>query len=388
MSSEPLRLGFIGGALDSAVGTTHKIASQMDGRWALAAGCFSTNADMNRLTGRTWGLPPESVYPDYRSLLESEHGRLDAVVVLTPTPSHTAIVVDALSRGYPVICEKALATSSREAAGIREAVEKRRGFLAVTYNYTGYPMAREMRSIIRSDALGKLQQIHVEMPQEGFLRLGRNDQKPTPQAWRLRDLEIPTLYLDLGVHLVHMVGFLSGERPVELVAANSTFGFFADIVDNTMCLARYSGGLDCRMWFSKSALGETNGLRVRICGEKGAIEWYQLRPETLLLHDKYGRKSTLERSSVDLALANDARYNRFKAGHPAGFLEAFANHYFDLADGLAEFKSRGRVTSPWVFGIDEAQEGLLVLEAMARSAKSKAWQTIEGSATPSAARAA
>ncbi len=376
MSTEPLKLGFIGGSLDSAVGATHKIASQMDGRWQLLSGCFSKDQVLNIETAKAWGVSQDRVYNNWENFLNAEQGALDAVVVLTPTPSHTEIVISALELGYAVICEKAMTVSSKEAKLISDAVRENNAYLAVTYNYTGYPMLRELQGLIQKGKLGKLNQIHIEMPQEGFARIGKGGVKPVPQSWRLHDDEVPTLSLDLGVHLHHMIDFLSGEKPVELVAVNNSFGHFAGLVDNTMCIARYTGNLDCQMWYGKTALGKSNGLRVRVYGSEGSAEWVQMNPEILELNDNKGRKTLLERSSVDIQIADELRYNRFKAGHPAGFLEAFANYYYDMADSLIEFRDNGKHDLSWVIGVGKAYEGLLMLEAIAKSAKTKSWQKI------------
>jgi predicted dehydrogenase len=371
-----LKLGFIGGAIDSAVGETHKISSQMDECWRLGAGCFSTHTEANLTTGHAWGIESDRIYRTHTEMLAAEQGRLDAVAILTPTPSHAEIVISALRYGYPVICEKALATSSAEVKSILAAIKEYRGYLTVTYNYTGYPMVRELQGIVQSGRLGQLQQIHIEMPQEGFLRLDGNGNRAEPQEWRLHDGIVPTISLDLGVHIHQMIKFLSGERPVELVAMNNKFGLFSEIIDNTMCIAKYSGGIDCQIWFCKTALGNSNGLRVRVYGDKGSAEWYQLQPETLVIYDNRGRKSILERSSVDLILANDRRYNRFKAGHPAGFIEAFANLYHDIAYDIHQFRTNRKSNSPFVFGADLALEGLEMLETIAQSAKDKEWKTM------------
>jgi predicted dehydrogenase len=371
-----MKLGFIGGSIDSAVGETHKISSQMDGCWVLEAGCFSTNSVANSSTGQAWGIAKDRIFSNHAEMLDTEQGNLDALAILTPTPTHADIVVSALKYGYPVICEKALAASSGDIKKIIHAIDEYKGYLAVTYNYTGYPMVRELQRIVQSGRLGNLLQIIIEMPQEGFLRLDETGSKPEPQAWRLSDGVVPTVSLDLGVHLHQMIKFLSGERPVELVAVNNTFGFFDEIVDNTMCIAKYSGGIVCQIWFGKTALGNTNGLRVRLFGDKGSAEWYQMKPETLVVHDNKGRKNIIERSSVDLMLANDPRYNRFKAGHPAGFIEAFANLYYDIASDIRRFKENDKIGSPWVFSADVALEGLEMLEAMSQSAKDKEWRTV------------
>lgn len=377
MTLQRLQLGFIGGSLDSAVGTTHKIACQMDDRWELVSACFSTDSKLNSSTAKAWGLSSDRLYDSWKKLLNAERGVLDAIVVLTPTPSHAEIVVLALELGFAVICEKAMAVSSKEAKQISDAVNKNKGFLAVTYNYTGYPMVRELQDLIKRGELGVINQIHIEMPQEGFLRVGKDDEKPVPQAWRLHDDHVPTISLDLGVHLHHMIDFLSGQKPIELVAVNNCFGHFNGVVDNTMCIARYTGNLDCQIWFGKTALGKTNGLRVRVYGEAGSAEWVQMAPELLELNDAKGRKMIIERSSVDVKVADQLRYNRFKAGHPAGFLEAFANYYYDVADSLLEFKKNGSYSSSLVIGVDVAYEGLLMLEAVAKSAKNKSWQKCE-----------
>ncbi len=377
MRSKPLQLGIIGGGIDSAVGLTHKISAQLDGRWCIGAGCFSTYPRINQETGTTWSVDKDRIHTDWKTLLVAEKEAIDAVLVLTPTPTHAEIVIAAIEHGYPVICEKALAASVRDAGKIREAVEKHKAYLAVTYNYTGYPMLRELQRLIGSGRLGRLNQIHVEMPQEGFARLDKEGHKMKPQAWRLEDHEIPTLSLDLGVHIHHIIHFLTGEHPIEVVATNNTFGFFQDVVDNTLCIAHYTGGLRSQIWFGKAALGHSNGLRVRIYGSEGSAEWYQLQPETLVLSDNKGIRKTIERSTADLLIAHEARYNRFKAGHPAGFIEAFANLYQDLADSLLEYKTSGEISSLWMFDVHIAEKGLMFLEAIAASADQRCWRAVQ-----------
>ncbi len=377
MNTKPLKLGFVGGAIDSAVGTTHMIASQMDNRWQLCCGCFCKESSVNLRTGELWNIDKSRIYPNWQELLLREKDKIDAISILTPTPSHKEITQACLENDMPVICEKALTSTVKEAFDLKRELQNRNGYLAVTYNYTGYPMIRELKHIIQNLRIGKLIQIHIEMPQEGFLRLGKDLSKPVPQEWRLVDGEIPILSLDLAVHIHQMIDFLTGEKPIELVTTNNNFGFFNDIIDNTICIARYTGNLDCQIWFSKSALGYSNGLRLRVFGTSGSAEWFQMDPEIIQISDNLGKKYTLERSAADLEVANEARYNRFKAGHPAGFIEAFANYYYDLADTVLEFKQKGSYSSPWVFGADVAYDGLIMLEAMAKSANNKSWEKIK-----------
>jgi predicted dehydrogenase len=373
-----LRLAFIGGGVNSAVGTTHKIASQMDERFELLAGCFGIEKEVNEQTAELWHV--KRLYPSWRALLTGEKDRLDALTVVTPTSMHTEIVIEAIKLGYPVICEKALTASVTDALNIKEAVAKNDGYLAVTYNYTGYPMVRELRSMIKQGKLGKISQVHIEMPQEGFARLDSKGEPMTPQEWRLRDGEIPTISLDLGVHLHSIIYFLTGERPVEVIAAQNSFGLFKQVVDNVACLARYTNDVLCNVWYSKAALGHRNGLRVRVYGEKGSAEWFQMEPEILNINDNKGHSLTVDRGNVDVSITTQPRYGRFKAGHPAGFIEAFANLYNDIADSIIAHKERTKIPSEYVFGVDKALEGLYMMRAIARSAKSRAWEKVANEA--------
>jgi len=370
-----LSLGFIGGGLDSAVGTSHKIAAQMDDRFTLVAGCFSIDNDANQQTGEQWQV--QRIYNNWQELLKGEKNSIDAITVLTPTKYHTEIVIEAIKAGYPVICEKALTSVISDSHKIKETLEHHKGYLTVTYNYTGYPMFRELKSIIKHGQLGKIQQIHIEMPQEGFARLTVDDKPVIPQQWRLQDGSIPTISLDLGVHLHNMIAFLTDEKPLEVIAVQNSFGSFKQIIDNVICIAKYTNGLICNIWYGKTALGHRNGLRIRICGEKGAAEWYQMEPEKLSFHNNKGETSAIDRADVKVNISSQPRYGRFKAGHPAGFIEAFANLYNDIADSIIAYKNKLNYKTEYVFGIDEALEGLYMLEAISKSAKSKSWEEVK-----------
>jgi predicted dehydrogenase len=375
MQRKTLKLGFIGGGINSAIGNTHRISSQIDNRWVLEAGCFSRNHDINQISAEKYGVSLNRTYDDWHNMLRYEKGNLDAVCVLTPPNSHSEIAIESLNMGYAVITEKTMASTYEEAVNICKAVNNSKGFLTVTYNYSGYPMLRELRQMIVNGKLGNLIHIQIEMPQEGFIRLDKG-QVPKLQDWRLKDEQIPTIYLDLAGHLHHIIDFLTGEKPVELVAEQSTYGHFKHIIDNVMCIAKYTGDLRVQLWYSKSALGHRNGLRVRVYGSKGSAEWFQLHPEEILFNDNNGGHWIIERGS-NLSLADESRYNRFKAGHPAGYIEAFANLYYDIADCLIEFKKKGYYNSTYVFDAFHAKDGLKMLETIVLSAKSRKWQRIE-----------
>jgi predicted dehydrogenase len=372
-----LKLGFIGGGINSAVGNAHFIASQVDKRFQVEAGCFSRHQAVNIETAERWHVSPERCYDNFQALLQQEKDRLDAIVVLTPTPDHVEPVTQSLRMGYPVICEKALASSSNDAKFIKQVQQEQQGFLTVTYNYTGYPMLRELRNMIRKGSLGRIEQIHIEMPQEGFARVNKKGEPTIPQQWRLIDAQLPTVYLDLGVHIHNIINFLTGEKPVKVVAMQSSLGRFHQVIDNSICLAHYTNGLQCNIWFSKSALGYRNGLRVRVFGEYGAIEWHQMDSEFLLYSDNQGHQMIIDRSNIDVEITNQLRYNRFKAGHPAGFLEAFANLYWDISESLANYQKTGfQSVSDYTFTVNDAWEGLVMLETIAKSSQDYCWQLV------------
>lgn len=368
-----LKLAFIGGGINSAIGDTHFIASQMDKLFSVEAGCFSRDEAINEATAKKWGIAPSNLYSNWQDLINNAKSTIDAIVVLTPTPAHLDPVLYAIENDIPVICEKALASTSLDAQKMMAALEENAGYLAVTYNYTGYPMVRELKEMIRHGRLGRIEQIHIEMPQEGFARLNREGKPMVPQQWRMRDGDIPTISLDLGVHLHHMIDFLTGEKPVSLVATQSSMGQFRQVVDNTMALVKYTNGLECNLWFSKSALGHRNGLRVRIYGDKGSAEWFQLEPELIHYCDNDGQKKQIDRACNDVFIAHQQRYNRFKSGHPSGFLEAFANLYVDVFEDLTNKLIGKPAQNDFVFHAQDAYEGLLMLEAIELSTREQRW---------------
>jgi predicted dehydrogenase len=369
---QPLNLAFIGGGIDSAIGYTHYIASQMDHLFVLSAGCFSRQKDINKKTALTWGIEENHLYDDWNDLLECEQDNIDAVVILTPTPKHYEMIMKALDLGYSVISEKALATTYQEGLKITQKVKEKKAFFAVTHNYTGYPMLRELQNMILKEKLGRITNINIEMPQESFARL-IDGKKPTPQDWRLIDGKIPGVSLDLGAHLQHMIYFLTNENPIELVADESSFGHFPQVVDDVSCIARYPSGMKTQMWYGKSDIGHRNGLRIRVYGSKGSTEWFQMNPEELFFNTIDGDRMIIDRASSNVSISNQYRYNRFKAGHPSGFVEAFGNLYFDISEKLRQYKIDGNYKIDWSYDAMQATKGLEVFEAINKSSNSKLW---------------
>jgi len=354
------------------VGYTHFTASRLDGNYELVAGCFSRDETLNRQSATTYGVCTDRTYSDWRQLIRQERDRVDAIAVLTPTPIHGEIVIAALELGYAVICEKALCLSSQECRHIQGAVDRNHGYLAVTFNYSGYPMVRELRHMIREGCLGTVQQVHIEMPQEAYLRRGTD-----PQDWRRKDRTVPTVSLDLGVHVHHLVDFItSAPRPIELTGDQASYGEFPDLIDNVYCLARYEGGMQMQAWWGKTALGYRNGLRIRVFGSQASAEWVQTDPETLRISDTDGVVRIFDRSTSNCTLACLPRYSRFKAGHPSGFIEAFANLYSDFAEDIQRHKEGLSASNPFVFGARHALDGMIFLEATHQAGLERTWISV------------
>lgn len=376
-----LNLGFIGGSVSSAVGYTHYVSSTLDKVWSVSAGAFSRDQGRNAETASLFGVDAGRVYDDWRQLIQDERGRLDAVAILTPSPAHFEMAAACMEAGLPVICEKSLTTSSRQVTGLQEVRDRHRGFLAVTYNYSGYPMVRELRQLIRSGALGQIKHFQAEMPQEGFIRVDPMGNRPQPQNWRLHDGDVPTIYLDLGVHLHQLVYYLTGESPVSVSGQHASYGWFPQVIDNVSAVCRYTRDVQGGVWFSKSALGHRNGLRLRIYGTEMAAEWFQANPEEIVLSRRDGRREILDRAG-SVNVANAARYTRFKAGHPAGFVEAFANIYKDIASAVKHYQATGTFVSDEIFSTEVAGHGMRFLEAINRSATSGRWENVNAEAPP------
>ena len=366
-----LNLGFIGGSIHSAVGYTHWVSSQLDNRWSVVSGCFSQDHDKSRETGQAWNLTDDRIYSDWRAYIADEKEQLDAVAVLTPTPEHADVVCALLEAGVAVICEKAMAATLAQSERIRDALEKSKGFLAVTFNYSGYSLVRDLQRHVKDGTLGKLKQIQVEMPSDAFIQ---PDEKMNPQPWRLQDGEIPTILLDLAVHLHHLAAFLTGLKPLEVNADFHHFTRFSEIVDDAYIWVKYENDFHASFWVSKSALGHRNGLKLRLFGEQGSAEWFQEEPERLHIFRKDSSRVTYDRGNAEHA---DEIRERFKPGHPAGFVEAFANLYSDIADALMHYRDRGEHESPYVFGWEHANEGLVLLEAAARANQARTWVSLQ-----------
>ena len=264
-----------------------------------------------------------------------------------------------------------MAASLSQSLKIKQALEKHGGFLGVTFNYSGYPMVRVLKKMIDDGDLGKLLKMRIEMPSDGFIQ---PPEKMHPQPWRLQDGEIPTLLLDLGVHVHHLCGFLTGQTPASVLGDFNNFSIFDSIVDDAHFWVEYKEGLKADYWVSKTALGHRNGLKFTLYGDKASATWVQEDPEHLHIAHSDSRRVIVDRGNCE---HKEEIRERFKPGHPSGFIEAFANLYNDLADCLTQFKETNVFSSPYVFGWTHAHEGLAVLDAASKANESKQWVSLE-----------
>lgn len=368
MMNKKLRIGIIGGGINSAVGYAHFSAINLSNKYEIFCGSFSRKDEINIETGRIYGVLPNHLYNDYQSMIISEKNYIDLVVILTPTNQHYEQILFCIEHNLPIICEKSLTTNYDEIEKIK--LLNKNNFLSVVFNYLSYPMVKELKEIINRGDLGKILQIQIEMQQEGFLRL-KNNEPLKPQSWRLIDGKVPTISLDLGTHVYSLVKFLTNEIPIEVISVENNFGNFENVIDDINYMIKYSNGVICNCWISKTALGNRNGLRIRVYGTKGSSEWFQSEPEYLKMADNTGKLYTVDRSSDISTISKENRYNRFKIGHPAGFIEALANFYEDCFNDFDNHKNakKEKIT----FGLSECEECILLLESISESSKNNTW---------------
>jgi predicted dehydrogenase len=370
---EQIKLAFIGGGLTSAIGPTHYAASLLTNKFKLVAGCFSRSPEHNQATANEWNLDHDAIYLDWKEMIEMEKNHFDLLCILSPTPDHLEVLDFALSQNIPTLCEKSMVSDLQEVDLLESKHNMKEQFLVPVFNYTGYPMLRELKKRVSNGLLGTLKHIHVEMPQESYAKQQTQDiLKKSLQNWRMKDGKLPMIFLDLGVHLHNLIDFLTEQVPTEVLCDIANHSNFSEVIDYASLMFKFSSDFKGTMWFSKTALGNRNGLTVRLYGDiKGAI-WHQIQPEQLFMFDANGQAEIIDRGSECLT-ASHARYNRFKVGHPSGFLEAFENFYFDVAEAFYHHQAGKAYKSEYICSYKEAKNGLSFFDAAMASVKNQRW---------------
>ena len=345
-SASGITYGMVGGGQGAFIGGVHRKAIAMDGLARLAAGCFSTSYDNTRETGRSLGVADDRLYTDYRALISAEAkrtDRIDFLVIVTPNASHYAIARLALEHGFHVMCDKPLATSLEQAQELAALAKKNRRLFAVTYTYTGYPIVRHLRERIGSGELGDIRFVAAEYPQDWLATLlETTGQKQA--AWRTdpKRAGLSNCVGDIGSHIENMVSYLTGLEIRSLLARLDRFGKGRTLDDNASILVEYKGGAKGMYWSSQIAVGHDNGLRVRVYGTKGSIEWAQEEAN-------YAQVAYVGKPSERLSRGRDAlhpaaaRLSRLPSGHPEGYFEAFANIYAAFIAAVQKKKAGERV---------------------------------------------
>lgn len=360
-----LRLAVVGGGTHSAVGRAHYSALNMDGLFEVTSGLYSRDKQKNKMSNELWNARNLANNLNDLNLLREE---FDAVLILTPTPSHIELITHFLELRIPIICEKSMVSSYGEGKEICR-VNSSKTPIYVTFNYTGYPMVRELRAKVLNGIYGEIHTVHVEMLQDGFGTVDSEGNPRVVQDWRTRDYEIPTVSLDLGVHVINLFEFITGDDLRSVVGLQSHTGLVAHVVDNVHSLGISNTGIKSSLIFGKTFAGKKNGLRISLYGTRGAAHWNQEVPNELYEADIRGNTSVLNYSSEGILEASKSRYMRFKVGHPIGFVEAFANIYSDI---FTNFFNKGK-NSHYVFGMDTALSGLATLSAIHESSRLSRW---------------
>jgi predicted dehydrogenase len=348
------RVAIIGGGINSAVGNVHRTALRIVGNNSVVGGYFSKSLDKNVESQIWWGAENRKPFLSLSDCIDSSD-LFDTVIILTPPSQHAEAISKFLKIGKTVITEKPTTGKLAEIDSLIKNFKKETKHLRTTYNYSGYPMIRELKKIIEDNRFGRIINVKIEMYQEGFLKVDEKGNPITPQNWRLEDGEIPTVSLDLGTHVLHLLYFLTGDLTLKGHSTISSSGFFK-VTDQVDFVGNDLSGKGIRLGWGKVSLGNQNGLRVEIFGERGAATWVQSNPEELRIANSRGEITLLARGNPSCLIANETRYTRFKGGHPSGFLEAFANLYEDLL-----FMKIGETFVESNYGIDISQRIMFTL---------------------------
>lgn len=330
-------MGMVGGGSDAFIGAIHRRAAFMDNQIELVCGCFSIDPEISKSSGLSYFLPEDRIYSTYQEMFEREMllpegERMDFVTIVTPNRFHFEPAMMALERGIHVVVDKPMTFSLEEAKALQQKVEETGLVLALTHVYSGYPAMKEARDRIAKGELGKLRRLYVEYPQ-GWLADRIELQGGNNAGWRTDPKQTGKAGCigDIGTHAWHLAEYVTGQKVLELCAELNTFAPGRPVDDDGAAFLRFDGGLKGCLTASQIAKGEANNLRLRVYGEKGGLEWHQMEPNRLIF--KWGNKpEEIVHIGNNTFLGEAASWDvRTPAGHPEGFIEAFANIYRNFA---------------------------------------------------------
>lgn len=318
-----LTFGMVGGGEGALIGDVHHRGAVFDRLSVLAAGCFSRDPDKSARSGERLGIAPDRVYASYEEMARLEaarEDRIDFVSIVTPNKSHYAIAKTFLEHGFHVVCDKPLTIEESEGLELERLAADKGLLFAVTYTYSGYAMVKQAREMIRRGELGEIISVMAEYPQEWVL----NAEEP---SWRMLVSQGKSCCVaDIGVHISHTVSYVTGLAIDSLCADMNIYGTLSELDNHANILVKYDSGATGMYWCSQVAAGCQNGLKFRIFGSLGSLEWEQERPEELKVALK-GRPLQVLYRGRDELYPPAAAYSRLPGGHPEGLYEAFANVY-------------------------------------------------------------
>lgn len=372
-----LRMGMAGGGRDAFIGGVHRIAARMDDQVELVCGAFSSSRRKSEESGKDFLLPPHRVYGTYREMFRKEaklppEERMDFVCIVTPNNMHYPISMAALDAGFHVVCDKPMTVTLDEAKNLARKVKQTGLLFCLTHNYPGGPMVKEAREIVGKGKLGKIRRVVVEYPQ-GWLATREEVAGCKQAAWRTNPKRagLTCCMGDIGSHCENLAEYITGSEIAEVCADLTTFVKGRQLDDDGSVLIRFKNGARGVLWASQIAVGEENGLNIRVYGEKGALEWHQMEPNTLLVRWPT-KPAELRRTGMPYVSKVSAENTRIPPGHPEGYLESFANVYRNFAKALNDVLAGKKVQEddydyPTV---EDGVRGVAFLEAVVRSSKS------------------
>jgi predicted dehydrogenase len=343
-------MGMVGGGRGAFIGGVHRMAAALDGQIEFVCGAFSSDPEKSKLSGQDFFIPSDRVYGSYQEMIEKESQlpeniRMDFISIVTPNHMHYGPAKMALENGFHVVCDKPVSFNLQEALELESLVKRTGLMFALTHNYTGYPMVKQARAMIRDGKLGNIRKIVVEYPQ-GWLatRIEESDQKQA--AWRTDPSRSGAAGAmgDIGTHAENLAEYITGLQITQVCADLTAFVPGRRLDDDGNILLRFEKGAKGVLHASQISVGEENALNIRVYGEKGGIEWHQMEPNTLKVK-WMDQPVQLFRTGVGSLYPEATAHTRIPAGHPEGYLEAFANIYRNFAHCL-QSKLDGKEPNP------------------------------------------
>jgi predicted dehydrogenase len=372
-----IRLGMVGGGQGAFIGAVHRIAARIDDQFELVAGALASDPVRAKASAQELGIADDRAYGSFEEMAKAEAARADgieAVSIVTPNHMHHPVAKAFLGAGIHVICDKPLTISVTEAEELVALVRTTGRVFVVTHNYTGYPMVRQARAMVANGDLGEVRLVQAEYLQDWLTeRLEASGQKQA--AWRTDPARSGAggCIGDIGTHAYNLACFVTGLELDELFAQMSTFVEGRRLDDDVQILLRWKGGARGMLWASQVAVGNENGLTLRVYGSKGGLEWAQENPN-LLWFTPYGQPKRLVTRGGAGASSQAARVTRVPSGHPEGYLEGFATIYAEAARAIRAARAGEKPDPEVIFPtVEDGLAGVKFIDAAVRSSAMGAW---------------